>query len=42
MKKKLIALAAIAFILSAGAVITILIDAQPVLADVCNNPTYAC
>jgi hypothetical protein len=29
---KLIALAAIAFVLSAGAVITIMIDAQPVMA----------
>jgi hypothetical protein len=39
---KLIALAAIAFVLSAGAVITIMINAQPVMAGFCDNPSNNC
>jgi hypothetical protein len=39
---KLIALAAIAFVLSAGAVITIMINAQPAMAGFCDNPTANC
>jgi hypothetical protein len=39
---KLIAFAAIAFLLSAGAVITIMINAQPVMAGICDNPTTSC
>jgi hypothetical protein len=38
---KVIALAAIAFVLSAGAV-TIIINAQPVMAGFCDNPTANC
>jgi hypothetical protein len=37
--KKLIALAAIAFVLSAGAVATVIVNAQPVMAGFCDNPT---
>jgi hypothetical protein len=39
---KLIALAAIAFVLSAGAVITITINPQPATAGICDNPTVNC
>jgi hypothetical protein len=39
---KLIALAAIAFVLSASAVITIMINAQPVMAGFCDNPSNNC
>jgi hypothetical protein len=39
---KLIALTAIAFVLSAGAVITIVINAQSVIAGFCDNPTANC
>jgi hypothetical protein len=39
---KLIAFAVIAFVLSAGAVITIAINTQPVMAGFCNNPANSC
>jgi hypothetical protein len=37
-----IALAAIAFVLSAGVITTIIINAQPVMAAFCDNPTANC
>ena len=39
---KLIAFAAIAFVLSAGAVTMIIINAEPVMAGFCDNPTANC
>ena len=42
MKKKLIAFAALAFVLSAGALIMVTIKAQPALAGFCSKPTVNC
>jgi hypothetical protein len=39
---KLIALAAIAFVLWAGTVTMIIVNAQPVMAGFCDNPTANC
>jgi len=42
MKKKIIAFAAVAFVLSAGVGIMVVINVQPVMAGFCNNPDNSC
>jgi hypothetical protein len=40
--KKLIAFAAVAFVVSAGAVTMVIINARPVMAGFCSNPNNSC
>jgi hypothetical protein len=42
MKRKLIAFTAVAFVFTAVTIITVIINAQPVLAGFCSNPNAAC
>jgi hypothetical protein len=39
---KLIAFAAIAFVMSAGAATMVIINTQPVMAGFCSNPNNSC
>jgi hypothetical protein len=40
--KRILTIAAVAFVLSVGAVTTIIINTQPVLAGFCDNPNANC
>jgi hypothetical protein len=40
--KKILTIAAVAFVLLAGAVTTVIVNAQPALAGFCSNPNANC